>query len=639
MNIRPISGITRLLPAAALLAVLLSGCASYHMRQGNRLYDNMAYSEAVKEYEKALDSPHRSQAQRRLASSYLRMNNTQKALQYYGTVVKDTAVKADRNERQRYASLLMTAGRYEDAKSILKGTDSLDANGNILLSSCDSISAWQKDSLQYLVESSKLNTGSESNFSPIYYKDGILFVSDRGKITNWNRYEWTGRAFLDVYYAKSDTAQPMKLSGDMNGIYHDGPVAINSSGDTLYLTRNNYVQKKVGKTTQDVVNFKLYQMYKKDTVWTGLTELPFSVGDQNTGHPALSYDGNTLYFASDRAGGVGGSDIWFSRKLNGTWGEPVNMGPDVNTPGNEVFPSIYKDSLFFYSSDGAHGMGGLDIYRAKMLEGQIDKPVNVGYPFNSSFDDFGVAIARDGNEGYFSSNRDRTNTEMDHLYHVYFQDIRFTLQGMAVNKVTQEPVEDVLVELRNLTTGRVDTTVSWLDGTFKFKLDPNTDYSVAGSRDGYFTNSEEISTVGKKQSENMFVSLKLELEEIVVNKPIVLENIYYDLNKWEIRSDASQGLDKLVQILKENPNIRIELGSHTDSRADDKYNMELSQKRADAAVAYIVANGIEKDRITAKGYGESQLVNDCGNGAICSEEEHQANRRTEFKVVSIDRKL
>jgi outer membrane protein OmpA-like peptidoglycan-associated protein len=560
-------------------------------------------------------------------------------LQYYGSVVKDTAVKADRNERQRYASLLMTAGRYEDARVILNGTDSLDASGKTLLSSCDSIGAWQQDSMQYLVEHSKINTGTESNFSPLYYKDGILFVSDRGKLTNWNRYDWTGRTYLDVYYAKSDTAAPQKFSGEINGIYHDGPVAINAAGDTLYLTRNNYVKKKVGKTTQDVVNFKLYQMYRKDTVWTGLTELPFSTGDHNTGHPALSFDGNTIYFASDRAGGMGGSDIWFSRKLNGVWGDPVNLGPEVNTAGNEVFPSVYKDSLFFYSTDGACGMGGLDIYRAKMMEGQIGKPVNVGYPFNSSFDDFGVAISRDGNEGYFSSNRDNSDSELDHLYHVFFQDIRFTLQGMAVNKVTQEPVEDVLVELRNLTTGRVDTAVSWLDGTFKFKLDPNTDYSVAGTRDGYFTNSEEVSTVGKRQSENMFVSLKLELEEIVVNKPIVLENIYYDLNKWEIRADASQGLDKLVQILKENPNISIELGSHTDSRADDKYNMDLSQKRADAAVAYIVAHGIAKERITAVGYGESQLVNQCDNGVICTEEEHQANRRTEFKVVRIDKKL
>lgn len=639
MDFKTIKGFGKMFTIAASMLSLFSGCASYHMRQGNRLYDMMAYSEAVKEYEQALDSPHRSQAQRRLASSYLRMNNPVKALKYYGAVVKDTASTADRSERQRYASLLMGAGRYSDAKQILGQIDSLDANGKVLMASCDSIGRWQQDSLRYLIEASKLNTGSESNFAPVYYKDGILFVSDREKLTSWNRYDWTGRSFLDVYYAKSDTAKPAKVGGELNGIYHEGPVAINAKGDTMYLTRNNYSKKVIGKSVQDVVSFKLYQMYWKDTVWTGLTELPFSSADFNTGHPALSADGNTLYFASDRAGGFGGSDLWLSKKVNGTWSEPQNLGAAINTAGNEVFPSVFKDSLFFYSSDGSYGMGGLDIYRCNFKNGEIGAPVNVGYPFNSSNDDFGVAISKNGNEGYFSSNRNSSNPELDNLYHVFFQDIRFNLQGMAVNKVTQEPVEDVLVELRNLTTGRVDTTVSWLDGTFKFKLDPNTDYSVAGSRDGYFTNSEEISTVGKKQSENMFVSLKLELEEIVVNKPIVLENIYYDLNKWEIRADAAQGLDKLVQILQENPNIRIELGSHTDSRSDDKYNLELSQKRADAAVAYIVAHGVNKDRIKAVGYGESQLVNQCGNGVNCSEEEHQANRRTEFKVVSIDRKL
>jgi peptidoglycan-associated lipoprotein len=617
-------------------AILLNGCASYHMRQGNRLYDLMAYSEAVKEYEKALDSPYKIDAERQLASAYMKVNNLEKARQYYGALVSDTSAKATPAEQLQYADLLMRSGRYEEAKSRLLQIPSLDNRGRLMLSSCDSIASWKADSLRYEISSCGVNSGSESNFSPVNYKEGFLFVTDRGKQSAWTRYEWTGRPYLDVYYAKADKdgkiSSVEKLAGEINGIYHEGPLAINKQGDTLYLTRNNYVKKKVGKSEQDVVNVKLYQLYKKDTVWTGLKELPFNSNDFSTGHPALTSDGNTLYFSSDRPGGMGGSDLYVVRKSNGVWGQPVNLGPGVNTSGNEVFPAVWKDSALYFSSDGLHGMGGLDLFKAALVDTVVGIPVNLGYPLNTNFDDFGIAMNDAGTEGYFSSNR-QANTEIDQIYQLKVQDISFTLQGVAVNKNTQKPVEGVVVELKNKTTGRKETASTSADGSFKFKLDPRTDYEVMGTKDGYFTNTEKVTTKGKDRSEDMYVKLKLELEEIIVNKPIVLENIYYDLDKSEIRPDAKPGLDKLVQIMSENPDIRIELGSHTDSRADDRYNDRLSQKRAESAVNYIVEHGVSRDRITAKGYGESQLVNGCKNGVKCTEVEHQANRRTEFKVV------
>jgi outer membrane protein OmpA-like peptidoglycan-associated protein len=263
---------------------------------------------------------------------------------------------------------------------------------------------------------------------------------------------------------------------------------------------------------------------------------------------------------------------------------------------------------------------------------------NMGYPLNSSYDDFGIAMNDSGTAGLFSSNRNAGNTMQDQIYSFTVKDLRFTLDGIAVEKATQQPLAGVLVELTNLTTNTKEQTTTGEDGKFSFKLNPESNYSVIGSKDDYFTNSEQVSTVGKTQSENMFVKLKLEMEQIVINKPIVLENIYYDLDKYNIRPDAAQGLNKLVQIMKDNPAIRIELSSHTDSRADDKYNDVLSQRRAEAAVEYIVEKGIDKKRITAKGYGETRLVNRCSNNVQCSEEEHQQNRRTEFKVTSMDKK-
>ena len=640
MNFRQRKSFGNVLLCAFAGLMLLSGCASYHMRQGNRLYSLMAYTSAVKEYEKALDSRHKRDAQRQLAAAYLKMNNIEKARSYYGAIVNDTAVKATAAERQQYADLLMRSGMYELATMVLQKQTDLDARGRMLLISCDSVQEWRMDSLRYDIRKSNVNSGGESNFSPTYYKDGIVFVSDRGKMNSRTVYEWTGRPFLDAYFAKTDKdgnlGSAEKIQGDINGIYHEGPMAINAKGDTLYLTRNNYVKKKVGKSSEQVVNFKIYQLYKKDTLWTGLKELSFNSSEFNCGHPALSGDGNTMYFSSDRPGGSGGSDLYVTTKVNGVWSDPKNLGTTVNTAGNESFPYLWNDSIFYFSSDGGYGLGGLDIYRCEMVNGQPSAPTNAGYPFNTNFDDFGIAINKLGTEGYLSSNRDSKNTEIDQIYQVTFNDVRFTLQGIAINKRTQLPVEGVVVELKNVTTGRKETVITGPDGKFKFKLNPRSDYTVSGSKDGYFTNTEEVTTVGKTKSEDMYVKLKLELEEIVVNKPIVLENIYYDLDKWDIRPDAAAGLDVLVQIMKETPAIRIELGSHTDSRADDVYNDELSQKRAETAANYIVAHGISRDRITAKGYGERQLVNGCGNDVKCTEEEHQANRRTEFKVVSID---
>ncbi|MFM8433388.1 MAG: OmpA family protein [Bacteroidota bacterium] len=623
--------------AIALTMLLLSGCASYHMRQGNRLSDLLAYKEAIKEYEKALDSKYKADAVRGLASSNLKVNNIEQARQYYSQLVNDTSAKPTVAERVQYADLLMRAGKYDEAKAELGKITSLDTRGRIMLSSCDSIGAWKRDSLKYVVYRNGLNSGGESNFSPVYYKDGLLFVTDRGKQSSRNFYEWTGRPFLDIYYSKVEKdgkiASTEKLAGDVNGIYHEGPVAINTQGDTLYLTRNNYVKKKVGKSEQDMVNVKIYQLYKKDTIWTGLKELPFNGSDFSTGHPALTGDGNSMYFASDRPGGLGGSDIYVVRKNAGAWGQPVNLGPGINTPGNEVFPYVWKDSALYFSSDGLQGMGGLDLFKSILVDTIVGVPVNLGYPLNSNYDDFGIIINKENTEGYFSSNREASNTEIDQIYRLQLKDIRFTLAGVAVNKNTQSPVQGVIVELKNRSNGLKETAISGPDGTFKFKLDPRTDYSVMGSKDGYFTNSEDVTTVGRDQSEDLFVKLKLELEEIVVNKPIVLENIYYDLDKSDIRPDAKPGLDKLVQIMKDNPDIKIELGSHTDSRARDAYNDDLSQRRAESAVKYIVSTGIDRKRITAKGYGERQLVNGCTNGVKCTEEQHQANRRTEFKVV------
>ncbi len=617
-------------------AFLLSGCASYHLRQGNRLYKDLAYSMAIEEYQKGLSKKENAAARIKLAESYRKMNNLQKAEEEYAKVV--LLPEAEPIHKLRYGQLLMRSGKYVVARSYFELY--LQANPNDqavakLKSSCDSIEIWQKDSAKYSIQSSSLNSG-QSNFSPVWYKEGIAFTSDRN--AKAKNYAWTGRPFLEMYYSKgnleSGFANPTPI-GEINGIYHDGPATFSSKGDTMYFTRNNYVKKKVQKSSEDVVDLKIYRVIKKDTSWTGISEFEYNSKEYSTGHPTLNGDGTKMYFVSDMPGGLGGTDIYMVERMNNTWSKPVNLGPNINTPYNEMFPMIWKDSILYFSSEGHYNMGGLDIFYSGKDQNSWKEARNMGYPLNTSFDDFGVALNDSGTAGILSSNRNAKNTMQDNLYTFTINDLRFSLEGIAVDKTSQEPVAGVTVELTNTITNKKESVITGPDGKFYFKLNPETSYNVVGTKDGYFTNTEPVTTIGKIRSENMFVKLKLELERIIVDKPIVLKNIYYDLDKWDIRPDAAIELNNLVQIMEENPAISIELGSHTDSRADDKYNATLSQKRAEAAVSYIVSKGVSQSRITAKGYGETQLVNRCANNVACSEEEHQANRRTEFKVVSI----
>ena len=621
-----------------IIALLLSGCAGYHIRQGNRLYDDFAYSMAIKEYQKGLGKKEFPNARIRLAESFKKINDLAHAEEAYSKAVM--LPEAQPVHKFHYGQILMRNGKYEQAKNYLDQyltSIPTDSSARKLRLSCDSITKWMADSVKYTVQTSNINSG-QSNFSPVWYNGGVVFATDRN--TKGKTFEWTGRPFLEMYFAKGTPEKgyesPISLTGDVNGTYHDGPATFTSKGDTIYFTRNNYIRNKIKESSLEEVNLKIYQATKKDTSWIGLKEFPFNSNDYSTGHPTLSSDGNTMYFVSDMTGTLGGSDIFMSQKVNGEWQQPVNMGPKINTPYNEMFPVVWKDTVLYFSSEGHYNFGGLDIFQSVNRANGWSNPTNAGYPLNTSYDDFGIAMNDSGTAGLFSSNRNVQNTTQDNIYNFTVNDLRFTLEGIAVEKSSQLPINNVRVELLNTKTKVKEFAVTGPDGKFTFKLDPESDFSIVGSKDTYFTNTEKVSTVGKKFSENMFVKLKMELERIVVNKPIVLENIYYDLDKYNIRPDAAEGLDKLVAILNDNPGISIELSSHTDTRADDRYNLTLSQRRADAAVNYIIAHGISSSRITAKGYGEQQLVNHCENGVECSEEIHQQNRRTEFKVVKME---
>jgi peptidoglycan-associated lipoprotein len=645
----------------AAVTFLLSGCADYYYKQGNRAYEQMGYSSAVDYYMKSLAKKETSGAREKLAESYFKMNNYAKAEEHFAIALKDTVCPCKPESKLHYAQVLMRSGKYDQAKTMLdlylKAMPG-DSSARMLRESCDMVGELTEDSALFMVETAKFNA-SGSTFSPAKYSDGLLLAAENNSAKKKRTYEWTGRSFLDVMTVKSDGKggweTPVPLKGDVNGDYHDGPAVLAPGDSVIYFTRNNYVKKKVGKSVMDVVNLKIYKASKKDTLWTNITPLPFNSDDYSCGHPALTADGNTMYFVSDMPGGVAmtGTDIWMVTKSGDTWGTPVNVGKTINTPFNEMFPALQKDDVMFFSSEGHHTLGGLDVFKTVKQNGEWSKPENMKAPVNSSSDDFGVLI-KDTTilHGYVSSNRANKESGIDQVYTV-IQDLHFALKGTVVDLETQAALEGAMVILIDKKTNTpLDSMLSGSDGSYSFNLQPDMSYSVQATKKDYFTDIKDVATVGKKKSEDFFVKLELK----TLWKPIVLRNILYDFDKFDIRADAKPELDKLVKIMNDNPKINVELSSHTDIRGKYDYNMVLSQKRAESAVSYIVSKGINKDRITAKGYGwtkpfvttkddnrasapaGTELTPKFIKGVKGNPEQealHQLNRRTELNVTRV----
>jgi outer membrane protein OmpA-like peptidoglycan-associated protein len=332
-------------------------------------------------------------------------------------------------------------------------------------------------------------------------------------------------------------------------------------------------------------------------------------------------------------GGAGGTDIYKTVYDGKTFSKPENLGDVINTAGNEMFPYMHHDGTFYFSSDAHNNLGGLDVFMSSYDGKKWLQVENLNYPLNTSKDDFAFVLKDDNKTGYVSSNRDAN----DKIFEVTKNDPTFIISGYVNQKGKLGlAIDSAVIEIQNLTEKTKETILTNRNGTYKTKLKVNCEYTIKASKPMYFTITQpkSYSMIGKKLSENF--TANFELDQIIIEKPIVLENIYYDLDKWAIRPDAAKELDRVVQVLNDNPKLHIELSSHTDSRAGDQYNLVLSDKRAKATVEYIVSKGIDAKRLTWKGYGESKLVNHCTNGVICTEEEHQQNRRTEFKATKIN---
>jgi len=617
--------------------------------RADELYRNYEYANAAVLYNKLADSKQPKLADlERLARCYVQMKDYEAAENWYARVV---TMKGNEAENLiRYGEVLKMNAKYAEAKKQLAAyadkTNDRDRVA-IQLSGCDSALIWMADPTVHKLRNEELNT-SLSEFSVFPVGDKVYYTGEPdGHMRGVGTYGWTGNSFLRVYTA--DRAANNGLSnaviaveGINNAPYHIGPVAADASGTTLYVTRTyagkdgNVAREERQKYLTNKLELYVYTR-GENGAWQSEPFAHNNVGEYSLGHATLSADGNTLYFVSDMPGGQGGTDIWYSeRQADGNWSTPVNAGETVNSAGNELFPNVGPDNRLYYSSDGFAGMGGVDVFESIGSKQQWTLPRNLRFPVNSPGDDFAYLLTYDGEEGiagYLSSNR-KGGKGSDDIYSFTYEKLKIViaLQGTTSDKQTDERLGDASVTLYDGNREIVAKRSSDDAGVFEFALDRGKSYTVLAQKEKYHADSVNVNTMGITKSDTLAVALRLE-PLFEVGKSFVLENIHYDFDKHNIRSDAAAILDELVRTLRDNPTLKIELSSHTDSRGSDAYNMALSQRRAQAAVDYLVGRGIARHRVVAKGYGETRLVNDCSDGTPCSSEQHQANRRTEVTVL------
>jgi len=656
-----------------------------NLARADKNYSQFNYSLAVKEYEAIVKKKGQTEELvQKIADCYRKMNNSEEAEKWYAILLTKFS-KVDPPNLLYYAEALRNNGDYQEARrqylQFGKLFPSEKRVAEAFARNCEKAMEWMANPVQVKIENVKSVNSAYSEFSPCLVSNRLVLATDRkfedGEYSNKQIYGWTGTPFLNLAYADIDSNANIEFKGrlkGLNGMYHNGPASFSKGGDTVYFTKTNKVKNKAKvngqKRDPDFVNrLEIYYAVKHNGSWSAAKPFEYNnVLHYSVGHPALSPDGKTIYFVSDMPGSVGNTDIFYcTMEANGKWSFPKNVGRYINTPAKELFPYVAPDGKLYFSSNGHTGLGGLDIFVTSGKHDKWEKPENLMYPMNSSKDDFGITLDSTLNGGFFSSNRDG-GMGQDDIYRFSYPTC--VLAGLTLHMVgkTEKALENVLVKLYKygdtsnviayertygqparkicLRSYEPCAVVKNPEGKFFFKLQPGEKYELKLSKNNFFSHS---SIIEAKCNTEDTMTIAILLKEIEIDKPYVLKdlffndqdklfvvrNIYYDLDKAEIRYDAALELDKLVELLKANPNIKMELSAHTDSRHSEEYNLKLSQKRAEAAVKYIVSKGIPEGVITAKGYGESKLINHCKDGVPCSEEEHQYNRRTEIKVTEV----
>lgn len=617
-----------------ILVVASTSAQNSKTKKADDLYNALAYADAVVAYQKLLKQGEGSRyVFEQLANSYYYINNTKKAETYYKRVAKARKVKPE--TVYNYAQTLKANGKISDYQTWMsKFADMNPAdsraqefkkNPNYVSQMLDGFPGFEAINIE------DINT-EYSEFGGISKGKNFYFSSARN--TQRKKYRWNEEPFLDIYKAEhvgNTVKNAQLLEGDVNTKFHEGNVAFSADGKRMYFDRNDYFNGKYGKNEEGVNQINLYYSEWVDGGWKGVFEVPVNSNDYSSGHPAMSPDGKTLYFTSDRPGGKGDSDIYMiAVNEDGTFGTPQAVGGNVNTEGKEVFPFIDVNGNLYFSSDGHMGLGRLDVFYARAEGTAFADPVNLGKGANSEADDFAFSWDPNTEKGYVSSNR-KGGKGSDDIYTVNAIEppCDVNIDVTVINEYTDEPIFGAMVNLFDNDDTRLDTKTSNEAGNTKVTGDCNKDLMVQAAMRGFEGNGVAVSAMEGGETTTV-IKLK-PIEAIIVDDKIVLEPILFDTNKSEIKPKAALELDRLVAIMKKYPKMIIKVESHTDNVGNADYNRELSDKRAKSTVAYVISQGVEEARISGEGFGEDRPAVDCG--ANCSDADLQKNRRSDFIIV------
>lgn len=612
------------------------------LNKADKKYDKYSYIDAIEIYEKVAEKGYKSaELFEKLGNAYYFNGELDKASKWYGELFALNQ-EVDSEYYFRYAQALKAEGNYEKSNQYMElfAQKTNDTRAKLFQENKDYLTDIDAVSGKYTMDKTDINS-EFYDYGPTFFGKQIVFTSSRSEGNQYSKiHEWTKQNFTDLFVASIDNEGKLgsveNFSKTVNTKYNESSPVFTKDGKTMYFTRNNYNDGKKRISDDKVIMEKIYKAELINGEWTNVKELPFSNDNYKTAHPTLSPDEKTMYFASDMPGSFGNSDLYkVSIDSNGNFGSPENLGPTINTEGRETFPFVDADNNLFFASDGHPGLGGLDIFEAKANKNSFEKPVNVGKPLNSPMDDFGYITNKDG-LGFFSSNRDG-GTGFDDIY--TFTVCTHTLSGLITDIDTKEILPNAKVILFDDKMNKISETTSSDKGAYSFKVECNKKYYVRASKEEYETTEKSFGPVTKTGESKLNIELKRNIFPVEVGtdlaKILDVSIIYFDLDKWNIRPDAAEDLEKIIAVMNQYPNMSIDIRSHTDSRQTHKYNELLSDRRAKSTLEFMVKNGINRNRLTAKGYGETQLVNNCSDDVPCSEAEHQKNRRSEFIVLKM----
>lgn len=630
----------------ACMSITFTYAQGGQVKRASKKYDGYSYVDARKLYHRVVASGYGSpEVYANLGDSYYNTAEYGEAVKWYDKLVTDGS-EIDPEYYFRYALALKSTKDYARSDEMMDAFEKAntdDTRGKMFSKERDYIDIIEKQSGRY--EANRLTFNSElQDFAPTFYGDRLVFSTNRSTLTDDRNHSWNDQPFLDLVIVDDlENPEPKSLKGVINTKYHESTSVFNENGDVMYFTRNNYTERKLRRDEDGTNKLKLYRSELRDGKWQEAEELPFNSDEYSVAHPALSPDEQTLYFASDMPGTLGLSDLWkVAINSDGTYGEPVNLGATVNTEGRDTFPFISSKGKLFFATDGHVGLGGLDVFVSQLDDDGIPgEAFNVGKPVNSPVDDFSLILDEENGKGYFASNR-ATGEGNDDIYGFtrnteIISECDQVIAGVTRDAKTNEILPNARVQLRDAQNQIITQTISDVRGNFRFEdADCGTLHLVRGEKDEYDPAEATLTTgndLGGEVKRDLYLNPPLIINDgDDLANVLNLNPIYFDLDKSFIRWDAAKELMKVVSVMEQRPDIKVDVRSHTDSRADDDYNAALSQRRNDSTIQFLIDQGISPGRLTGRGYGETQLTNNCGNGADCSEIQHQLNRRSEFIV-------